>query len=430
MLQEITPCSGKLHPSLFVILLLLIRFIFWIIVIFVTVHQPTLNNASPIEQKERAVIVDIIRGFALVGVLIANFTAFTDQQVPSDILQAISSPLDKTLVTINAVFFEWKFFTLFSILFGYGFGLILASLERKNINPPPFFLRRMFWLFIIGCIHTVFWWFDVLHFYAIAGVFLLLFRTASDRTILICSVLFMFVFPFCFSFIFRNQPDTFSDADFNHTYEQFKHGSLIDVFTTNITGYYKMFILSFGDVRDIIETLGRFLFGYYLVRIKLFDSIDVKKNLFKKIILFTAPLSIIYFIIRWLALNNRIDIDHFYWEPFIKLGIISTTFMYVSLVVLCFISYKQNIIFDSLQALGKMTLTNYLLISAVLITILYGIGFGKLGELPMHIIWLYAFAWLTFEILLSKYWLRVFQYGPVEWIWRQLSYKKRLQLRR
>lgn len=108
------------------------------------------TNATPVEQKERAIIIDTLRGFALVGVLIANFTSFTDQQVPSDILNSNSSPLDLTLMHINTVFFEWKFMTLFSILFGYGFGLLMTSVEKKNINTTSFFIKRMFWLFFIG----------------------------------------------------------------------------------------------------------------------------------------------------------------------------------------------------------------------------------------------------------------------------------------
>ncbi len=387
-------------------------------------------NATPIEQKERAIIVDTLRGFALVGVLIANFTSFTDQQVPADILNSISSPLDVTLMHINTVFFEWKFMTLFSILFGYGFGLLLTSVEKKNINPNSFFLRRMFWLFLIGLIHTSFWWFDVLHFYAISGVLLLLFRKVSNKTVLLSSILLMFIVPFCFSFLMRNQSDTFSDADWRNAYEQFKHGNLVDVFRTNFTGYYKLFIVSASDVHDIIETLGRFLFGYYLLRIKLFESIESKKNLFRKIIFITAPVVIAYFIVRWMAVKEEINIEPFYWEPFIKTGIISTTCMYSSLIVLLFISFGQNKFFKALQALGKMTLTNYLLVSAINIILLYGIGLGKLGELPMHTLWLLAFAWLIIEIIISSYWLRIFRYGPVEWIWRQLTYWKKLPLRK
>src|SRR6478752_279187 len=107
-----------------------------------------MTKASPIQQNDRVVIVDIIRGFALAGVLIANFTGYNYQNLPSSVFDTISSPLDKALINFNAVFFEWKFYTTFSILFGYGFGLILTSLEKKNINPNPFFIRRMFWLFL------------------------------------------------------------------------------------------------------------------------------------------------------------------------------------------------------------------------------------------------------------------------------------------
>jgi len=388
------------------------------------------TNIVPIEQKERAVIVDTLRGFALVGVLIANFTAYTDQQVPADILNAISSPFDKTLMHINSIFFEWKFMTLFSILFGYGFGLLMTSVEKKNINPNVFFLRRMFWLFVIGCIHTSFWWFDVLHFYAISGMLLLLFRKASNKTILVCAVLFMFVIPFCFSFVMRNQQDTFNDSDWRNAYMQFKYGSLADVIKTNFVGYYKLFILSAGDIHDIIETLGRFLFGYFLLRIKLFEHIENKRNLFSKIFLICLPVAAAYMIIRWLALEKKIDIETVYWEPFIKIGITSTTCMYACIVVLLFSSFKEAKLFKALQALGKMTLTNYLLVSAIMIIILYGIGFGKLGELSMHEIWIAAVVWLTIEILFSSYWLKYFRYGPVEWIWRQLTYGKRLPLKK
>jgi len=183
-------------------------------------------------------------------------------------------------------------------------------------------------------------------------------------------------------------------------------------------------------VHDIIETLGRFLFGYFLLRIKLFEHIENKRNLFSKIFLICLPVAVAYMIIRWLALEKKIDIETVYWEPFIKIGITSTTCMYACLVVLLFISFKEAKLFKALQALGKMTLTNYLLVSAVMIILLYGIGFGKLGELSMHEIWIGAAAWLIIEIAFSAYWLKHFRYGPVEWIWRQLTYRKRLPLKR
>ncbi len=389
-----------------------------------------MTSTLPTARKERATIVDVIRGFSLVGVLIANFTSYVNQQTPEHVLNSISSSLDVSLININALFFEWKFFTLFSILFGYGFGLILESLEKRNINPKSFFIRRMFWLFVIGCIHTLFWWADVLHLYAISGIILLLFRKKSNRSILIFSVLFMFIIPVLISYALRNLPETFTDADIQSLYNQYKQGNILDVFKMNISFYYRMFIISGSDLRDIIEILGRFLFGYFLLRIKLFHSVDTKKVLFKKVALFSAPLMVAYFIIQWLLLKDIFHTNKFIIKPVLSLGILSTTCFYVSVLVIAYITFGMNRFFAALQALGRMTLTNYLLVSAFLVILLYGFGFGKLGELPIRIIWLYAPAWLIIEILFSTYWLKHFRYGPAEWLWRQLTYGKRLPLRK
>jgi len=103
-----------------------------------------MTSTLPTAQKDRNIIVDVIRGFALIGVLIVNFASYLNEQTPESILKASESSFDSTLVQICDVFFEWKFMTLFSMLFGYGFGLILQSLERKQINPNSFFLIHFF----------------------------------------------------------------------------------------------------------------------------------------------------------------------------------------------------------------------------------------------------------------------------------------------
>lgn len=389
-----------------------------------------MTTTLPIEQKDRAIIVDVIRGFALIGVLIANFTSYVDQQTPEPILNSISSSLDRFLMTFNSVFLEWKFMTLFSVLFGYGFGLILESLEKKNINPNFFFVKRMFWLFVLGVIHSMFWWGDVLNLYAMSGILLLLFRNKSNKTILSYAVLFMLVIPVFISYLLRNQPETFTDADIQGLFNQYKQGTLFEIFKFNINFYYRMFIVSGSNLHDIIETLGRFLFGYFLLRIKFFHLVETKKATFRKIAFYAAPLMVSYFIFRWLLINGTIHANQYILSPLLSLGVLSTTTFYVSVLVTAYISFGLNKFFTALQSLGRMTLTNYLMVSAFLVILLYGFGFNKLGELPIHIIWLYAFVWLFVEIIFSTYWLKQFRYGPTEWIWRQLTYWKRLQLRK
>ncbi len=407
--------------------------------LLVAVKNPSVRNAdeplrhmtstSPVQPKDRTVVVDVIRGFALTGVLLANFNSFTEQQTPGPILHSISSSLDQILMRFNAVFLEWKFMTLFSILFGYGFGLILESLERKNIHPDFFFMKRMFWLFVFGAIHCLFWWGDVLNLYAMSGILLLLFRKRSNNFILTCGVLFTFFLPIWINYLLRHLPETFTEADIQGLYTQYKQGSLRDVFAFNIRFYYRMFIVSGANLHDISETLGRFLLGYYLLRIQLFDSVETKHTTFRKAALLSAPIMLTYFIFRWSLLQGTVHVNPYLQSWLLSVGIVSTTTFYVSVLVLCHISFGMNPFFSSLQALGRMTLTNYLAVSAFLIVLLYGFGFNQLGELPIHSTWLLAITWLLIEILISRYWLKRFRYGPVEWIWRQLTYWKKLPLR-
>lgn len=390
-----------------------------------------MTSAAPTQHEDRAVIVDVIRGFALIGVLISNFTSYIEQQLPEQILNSISSPVDTFLMSFNTVFFEWKFMTLFSILFGYGFGLILESVEKKNINPNFFFIKRMFWLFVFGVIHCMFWWGDVLNLYAMSGILLLLFRKKSTKSIFIYAVLCMFIVPVFINWLLRNQPDVFTSDDIQQLYTQYKQGSLTEVFNFNIHFYYRMFIISGINLHDIVETLGRFLFGYFLLRIKFFNALDEKKDLFRKIIFTSTPIMISYFILRWLLLSGSMHyINPYLVAPLLSIGILSTTACYVSLLVTAYIYCGMTWFFKALQALGRMTLTNYLLISAFLVILLYGFGFNKLGEISIHTIWLCAAAFLVFEITFSSWWLKQFRYGPAEWVWRQLTYWKRLSLRK
>jgi uncharacterized protein len=215
-----------------------------------------------------------------------------------------------------------------------------------------------------------------------------------------------------------------------HLYEQYKYGNIVDIIWTNIRFNYNAFIASGSDLHDIAETLGRFLFGYYLLRIKLFESVKTKRPLFIKALLVTTPFMVAYLILRWMLLREMITISEIYREPIIKTGILSTSCFYVSTLVLMFIRFGQNKFFSALQALGTMTLTNYLLISVFCVVLLYGIGFGKLGIIAMHSMWFLAFVWLFIEIIFSQSWLKKYRFGPAEWIWRQLTYQQRIQLRK
>lgn len=296
--------------------------------------------------------------------------------------------------------------------------------EKKSLNPVPFFIRRMSWLFVFGIIHTLFWWGDILHLYAVSGIALLLFRNKSQSTILFSSVIFLLLVPNCISWLFRNQPETFTDSDIASLYEAYKYGNLPQIFRSNINFYIKNFIISGNDLHDAAETLGRFLFGYFLLRAGFFESVESKKPLIKKILMVSFPFMVFYFAFKLSMLGQSFPFGPYLKSVFVTLGIFSTTCFYTSCIILLYISFKPGMVFSVLQSLGRMTLTNYLSISAFLIVLLYGLGFGQLGEISILKILIFAVAGILLQALWSSYWLQIKKYGPMEWLWKQLTYGK------
>jgi uncharacterized protein len=389
-----------------------------------------MDTSLPIQQKERVVIVDVLRGFALFGVLMGNFNGMLTNDVPDTIIKSISTPFDYFLNTLHSIFIQNKFMTLFSILFGYGFGVIMERVAKKNLNTTIFFLRRMFWLFVFGCIHLAFWAEDILHVYAIAGIFLLLFRKKTDRSIFIWSLIFMFVFPFIVR-IYEHYMSYSPNYDLliKIFYNKIKYGSIKNVAIVNYTTYPKLWIYTFVDLRDGCETLGRFLFGYFILRKQLLVRINEYKWLIKKTwnISFFGMLA---YITLWLLSNLHILTAQLLIYPLLRLGTFATALFYATSIIRLFETNKINRLMKGFSYLGRMTLTNYLMETLVYIIIFYNVGFGLLGEWSLTTIWIAAFLLYFLQIIFSRWWLSKFIYGPVEWIWRQLTYQKKFQLKK
>jgi uncharacterized protein len=388
-----------------------------------------MTTSLPIQQKERVVIVDVLRGFALFGVLIGNFNGMLTNHVPSAIISSISTPFDHFLDDLHSIFIQNKFMTLFSILFGYGFGVIMERVAKKNLNTTRFFLRRMFWLFVFGCIHLAFWAADILHVYAFAGIFLLLFRKKSDRSIFVWSLLFMFVFPFvtriCQQYM-SYSPDY--DSLTQNVYNTIRYGTIKDVAILNYTSYPKLWIYTFIDLRDGCETLGRFLFGYYILRRQILVQPGKYKWLIKRVWK-VSLVGLLVYIALWLLRDLQILTAKLLIYPLLKLGIFAAALFYSTSIIFLFEGARLTKLMKAFSDLGRMTLTNYLMESFVYIIIFYNIGFGLLGEWSLTTIWVAALVLYFLQIIFSRWWLSKFAYGPVEWIWRQLAYQKRFPIR-
>ncbi len=387
-----------------------------------------MSSALPIQQSERVVIVDVLRGFALFGVLMGNFNGMLTNDVPETIIKNISTPFDYFLDALHSIFIQNKFMTLFSILFGYGFGVIMERVAKKNLNTTYFFLRRMFWLFVFGCIHLAFWAGDILHVYAFAGIFLLLFCKKTDKSILVWSLLFIFVFPFVVRICQQNLSYSPGyDSLTQNIYNTIKYGTVKDVAILNYNSYPRLWIYTYVDLRDGCETLGRFLFGYYVLRKQMLVQLVEYHCLIKKVWKISFVGMLVY-IPLWLLSNFYIVDAKLLFYPVLKLCAFATALFYATSIIILFQNNSVPTLMKAFSYLGRMTLTNYLMESLVYMIIFYNVGFGLLGEWSLTSIWLAAFVLYFLQMLFSQWWLSRFVYGPVEWIWRQLTYRKRFPI--
>lgn len=144
---------------------------------------------SPVQKTDRAQILDVLRGLAICGILLNNIYAFSGYGMLTDEMrekQFSTFPVDVILNVLQITFVEGKFYSLFSLLFGIGFSIILIRNEQKGVNGLKVFYRRLFILLLIGTFHLFFLWEgDILVLYALIGFVLPLFRKCSDKSLII-----------------------------------------------------------------------------------------------------------------------------------------------------------------------------------------------------------------------------------------------------
>ena len=410
------------------------------------------TQAFPTQLEDRSQLLDVLRGFALVGVLLDNIFAFTgwgymtQQQRES----LATWPADGILGLFELAFVKGKFYSLFSLLFGIGFSIILMRNEQRGTNPLKIFYRRLFILLLFGAAHLFFIWDgDILMLYALLGMLLPLFRKCSDKTILIwAGILILSPILIDVVKVLLNVKTGAFLEEIARNIDK-KNGLPPDdagisqyLFSKNAgwTEWQKWqdpaFFYRYGyliESNRLPKVLGMFLLGFYAGRKMIYANLDNYVSLFKKIrkwgfiIGIPANLAVAYFEIDNKSIPNATGL---FDTVFYALGVVPLSLSYVSSICLFWIRTKGNNKWKILAPVGRMALTNYLMQSILCIIIFYGVGFGLGGNIGPAIFFPIAFGIYSLQIAYSNLWLRHFNYGPFEWIWRQLTYGKRLAFRR
>ncbi len=401
---------------------------------------------SPLASKERKDILDFLRGIAIFGILLVNISYFNSPvftQAGGYILwDDLSNKITKWLIWF---FLEGKFYPLFSILFGAGFYFFIKKAEG-SIKPLLIRYRiRLLYLLLFGILHVLLLWYgDILVVYAIFGFIMTWFAKSSDRTIIIWAIVFILL-PILLTSVMVGSielmmmiPEAAVEieaafemqeehaADFiNKALSVYSSGTFADIFKVRINEY--LYSVN-GIIFMFPNIVSLFLVGFLLGRKKIFHNISAGVKKLKKVFYWCLPVAVVLNI-SYVYYGETSSMIRPGWDMVLMITSVSIggpAMMMVYLYILSLL-YVKGVFKKTgkyISKAGRMAFTNYLAQSVICTTIFFSYGLGLYGKINYWQGILIAIAIYPVQLLWSHYWLKRFRFGPVEWLWRTLTYMK------
>ena len=368
-------------------------------------------------QQQRITVIDALRGFSLLGILILHAVSsdvwfFT--KVPSE-GGAFVMKLNHLLDSIIGEAMSNKFNTIFTLLFGVSFYIMLNRAEAKGVDFRWRFEWRLVILVLIGYFHEIIFPFEALLTYGMIGLPLVLFWKMKKKWILVSAIFCLLVYPFSHDIVNllglgANQVESVEFA------EKPQFNSVISLFQYNIAQFRNP-IAVFFDVDWFFKIFGLFLLGFYVASIGFFNNIQDKKKMYWFVLLISFALYLFF------RLGAHYLSDKLYWYAHYCL---SAT--YISGFILLYTTQAKKIL-AYMEPYGKLGLTNYIMQSVFGLLVFAPFFFGVNYLNTTHNV-LVALAIYSIQAILSIWWLRYFTYGPFEWIWRSVTYLKIIPFRK
>jgi uncharacterized protein len=391
---------------------------------------------APVASAERIDVIDILRGLTLFGILTANMRGFSaPSQVYFNIGRMFSGTADKIAQGFVDFFVQGKCVTLFAFLFGLGFAVQMTRAEERG-KSVSFYPRRLAILLAIGLVHSMLiWWGDILVPYALTGFILLLFRKRQQKTIAIWAIFF-----FCSEFLltigfaiwshFHPSPPppprvAGLSPEILHAISVYRDGSFWGMARYRVADWIE---INIPPIWLLTFVLPRFLAGLWVWRTGLFKDLSAHLPLIRKLCVWglaiglAADASMAYFKFVARHPNRDPSLPRFFDQlaHSISLPALSCFYGCVVLLLLQNVDWKRRL--APFAAVGRTALTNYLLQSIVCTWFFHWTKlYGKIGPAMDFILTVILFA---IQIPLSVWWLQHYEFGPMEWLWRSLTYGK------
>ncbi|MBY0565276.1 MAG: DUF418 domain-containing protein [Hyphomonadaceae bacterium] len=393
-------------------------------------------SVTPVAESERIQSLDVMRGLAVLGILAVNAAYFAAPWQTG--INPLAPPLAVTEATLWSwfvmhVFFELKFITLFSMLFGAS--IFMLGGERSDKERGAVLRRRLSWLLVFGLIHaTLIWYGDILVSYALTGFLVLLARSWRPRTLLIVGVLLFVLsiglqslFAVFLPFIPAGKLAEIEAQIWSLTPEELQRvvaayqGGVVSATQENF-GTWLQFLMS-ALVGLVLRTAGVMMIGMALFKMGFLSARSPSWVYLIMVALGALALALIGYQ-AWLNWLTGFDFAHMQGSGlFANLALsLFASLGYASLIALL-VKGGASLVTAPLAAVGRMAFTNYIAQSLIMTTIFWGgRGFGLFGEVDRPTLWAIVLAVWAVQLIWSPLWLSRFSMGPLEWVWRRLSY--------
>ena len=393
---------------------------------------------------DRSPELDVIRGFALFGVMLINLYGHSEWALPERVLQTLTTaPIDRPLGLALDVLMAGKAQALFSMLFGFGFAMFLSRAEARGADGMKLYLRRLSILLVIGFVHAMAIFFgDILHIYALAAFILILFHRAPDRLLLACGLALSLLAGLAMTLHFVGGEATTGpapallaamDAGLERRWTVFMSGDFPAYVWELVRAMGAEWFLSVAAWSYMGTVLGRFLLGAWLFRKDWVLRPSAHAAGFRRwtpwlitagLLLSLADVAIGSFSFEpGVAVAVGLEILHRAGQLVLALGYAA------GLIVLMQGAFGRRLL-SGLGDVGRMALTNYLTQSIVYLFVFYGFGLGLMRYGGALVCLAIAVVTFGLQILFSRWWLARYRFGPLEWLWRWATYGHRQPLRR
>jgi uncharacterized protein len=396
-----------------------------------TAKPASVAALSPTDLQERIALLDVLRGFAIFGILLFNMSFFSAPlYLQMAGMEWGSGTGDRATELLIRFFIQGKFYSLFSFLFGLGFAVQMLRAEAKGVRFVPLYRRRLLALLLIGLVHAyLIWMGDILTIYALLGFLLLFFRSRKPKTLLVWAVILLLVPVLLIAGLVAGQASFGSAKDFaimvQNSMNAYSQGSFSEIMAQRAGD---ALFVTIGGLFAGPGILAMFLLGAHFGRQQLFQDTASRLFRFRRIWIWGLGLGLVGNLIFTISMEYADPIRPSMWTLAGTLGYTfgapGLCFFYISSFVLLWQNPAWQRRLSPLAAVGRMALSNYLFQSIVCTMIFYNYGLGLYGRVGPALGGGLAVVIYAIQIALSRWWLGRFKFGPAEWAWRSLTYGK------